>query len=78
MTLVTGQNFFPKIYGVTKKEDHLRYVPHEMTFDLGQLTLNVCHCLTELTDDHDDVVTPVNLCLSSCTGFVDNVVSVNE
>ena len=41
MTLVFWVNFFPEILRVTEKQNKLRNIPHELSFDLGQLTLNV-------------------------------------
>ena len=45
---------------------------------LTEFTFDVLVCLTELANDSDHVVTPVNLIFCCCTAFVDNEVSVDQ
>ena len=78
MTLVIWVNFFPKIFRVTKEQNKGRTVPHELIFDFAEFTFNVLVSLTELTNDSDYVVTPINLILCCSTAFVDNEVGVDE
>ncbi len=77
MTLVIRENFFPEILWATEEKDEVIELTH--AFSNGhQLFLEHLQHFREATRDNDYVIVEVDLIFTSSTGFVREVVGINE
>ena len=64
MPFVTWADFFSVVFWAAKEKDNL-LMKGDSILDFSQIIVYILESLTKARDNHDDIITPVNLIFSS-------------